>query len=670
MAIIVPAGILVPNAFGGFAATLAGQGSSGAGSLVESSSSVAATCSSSSGLTDTNVAYCAAPLINADPLPTTGTVSSSVRLSNGGSLPSSYSSISPGSCGLLALADQVGNDTGVASGGLTTVQGGPFGSGSASTGFAGSSGNIQTVSEVTNPQNFAVAGWFETSTSGTILGFSGAQGVTGQYSNDRSLWIDHSGHLVFGIYPGKVVELTSPGSYDNGAWHFVVASVGPLGGGLWVDGQSVASNSSATTAQNYNGYWHIGWGAEDSTYWPDSPADPYFLGDLAGVAVFPSSLTGTENAALYSSSSWATYQARILTDGAQSFWPLNDLGLSNYNGNVAIGNAMSDLVDSVDTAAGLGSISYQQPGPISGSNSILTDGASGNLTTTGLISNPENFSLFGWFKTTLGGTIIGFSNSQGIIGQYNNDRSLWIDPSGRLVFGIYPNKVVELISPRSYNNGSWHFVVASVGPSGASLWVDGQSVASNSFVTTAQNYNGYWHIGWGAEDSTYWPDPPIKAYFAGNLSDVGVVSGVLSSADAFALENSATEGGFVTLAKSYGASQLWPLDDPYVNTLCSLVGVTIAVTESNGIASCVYPSSPSPCPQPSSAITLFSPGSESLSLPNLVPSASESLSFTIGELAPIPMDAIGLHLNVPITITQGNSGFKASVIYQTQEIVL
>ena len=669
-AIVTPVGILVPSAFGGFAGSVAGKGTFGAGSLVVSSSTAMGVCASSVGETDINSAHCTASLISADPLPPAGAVSSAMTLSNNGSVPNGYFSVSSGNCGLLALADQAGNNTGLAGGGLSAVDAGPFGGSSFSTGFDGSSGNVQTISEITNPQNFAVAGWFETSGSGTILGFSQGQGVMGQYANDRSLWIDPSGHLVFGIYPGKVVELTSRGSYNNGAWHFVIASVGSLGTSLWVDGKVVASNSSVTTAQNYSGYWHIGWGAEDSTSWPDSPNDPYFSGDLAGVAVLPSSLTQSDKLALYSSSSLKIYQTRSLADGAQSLWPLNDLGISNYSGNVVVGEKMSNAVDPANTASGMGSISYEQPGPVSGSNSILTDGASGNLTTSGLISNPENFSLFGWFKTTQAGTIISFSNAQAIIGQYFNDRSLWVDPSGRIVFGIYPGKVVELTSPGSYNNGAWHFVVASVGPLGMSLWVDGKVVASNSSVTTAQNYSGYWHVGWGAELTTYWPDSPIRAYFAGNLSDVGVVSGVLSSREALALESSATQSGFVTLATADGASQLWPLNDPYLNVLCSLVGVTIAATSSNGIVSCVYPSSQSACPQPSWAFTLFSIGSKSLALPELPPASSESLSFAIGETGPIPMAAIGFHLNMPTTITQSNGGFNASVIYQTQEIVL
>ncbi len=383
--IVAPVGILLPNAFGGFAAAAAGQGTFGTGSLVVSSSTPMGVCASSVGQTDINSAQCTAPLINVDPLPSTGVVSSATTLSNDGSVPSGYVSISSGNCGLLALSDQAGNNTGLAGGDVSTVKVDPFGGSSFSTAFDGSSGNVQTVSEITNPENFAVAGWFETSGSGTILGFSQAQGVMGQYANDRSLWIDPSGHLVFGIYPEKVVELTSPSSYDNGAWHLVIASVGSSGTSLWVDGKTVASNSSVTTAQNYSGYWHIGWGAEDSTSWPDSPSDPYFSGDLAGVAVLPSSLTQREKLELYYSSSSVNYRTRILADGAQSLWPLNDLGISNYGGNVVVGNSISNVVDLANTAAGMGSISYEQPGPISGSNSILTDGASGNLTTAGLI---------------------------------------------------------------------------------------------------------------------------------------------------------------------------------------------------------------------------------------------------------------------------------------------
>ncbi len=101
--------------------------------------------------------------------------------------------------------------------------------------------------------------------------------------------------------------------------------------------------------------------------------------------------------------------------------------------------------------------------------------------------------------------------------------------NGRLVFGVYPGSVQTITSTAAYNDNQWHHVVASLGPSGMALHVDGASAGSRSDVTTAQSYMGYWRVGGDSVGS--WPSAPTSAYFAGAIDDVAVYSRVLSGAE-------------------------------------------------------------------------------------------------------------------------------------------
>ena len=99
-----------------------------------------------------------------------------------------------------------------------------------------------------------------------------------------------------------------------------------------------------------------------------------------------------------------------------------------------------------------------------------------------------------------------------------------------------------MTSPSAYNNGQWHLVVAEIGPSGQQLWVDGVKVASNPSVTSAQNYTGYWHLGWGYE--TGWANAPANAYLTGSLAEAVVVPAQLSAASISLSERRRGHRGF------------------------------------------------------------------------------------------------------------------------------
>jgi hypothetical protein len=208
-------------------------------------------------------------------------------------------------------------------GGVTPADSGPLSAG-ASASFDGSSGYAQTVTSY-DWETFTAAAWFKTSSGyssgGAILGLSNVQSNATPTDSDRIIWMDDSGKLNVGTYPGTTHVLTSASSYNDGNWHLVVAELGAQGQQLWVDGTEVASNSSWTTAQGYAGYWHIGWDYL-ANWGSTAPASNYFSGSIAGAAVFPTQLSANQVVALYSASSFSYYSGTVIDDGASAYWSL------------------------------------------------------------------------------------------------------------------------------------------------------------------------------------------------------------------------------------------------------------------------------------------------------------------------------------------------------------
>ena len=96
------------------------------------------------------------------------------------------------------------------------------------------------------------------------------------------------------------------------------------------------------------------------------------------------------------------------------------------------------------------------------------------------MSDPSTYSEEMWFKTTTqGGYLMGFGNSPSGLST-ERDRQVWMSNDGQLNFGIYDGQTVVVQSPGSYNDGAWHYVVATEGSDGMNLYVDGQLVGTNS----------------------------------------------------------------------------------------------------------------------------------------------------------------------------------------------
>jgi PKD repeat protein len=193
------------------------------------------------------------------------------------------------SSGTTTLDTSRTNGAGRYTGGVSYGQPATVGSGTAVT-FNGSTGNVYSASSLTAPSTYTAELWFKTTTTsgGKLIGFGNRQtGTSTTY--DRQLYMLNGGQLAFGAQ-GTV---TSPASYNNGAWHHVVAAQGPSGLTLYVDGGLVASTSQ-TGAQNYTGYWRVG-----GDRVPSGASSNYFAGSVDEVAVYPTVLSAARVLAHY-----------------------------------------------------------------------------------------------------------------------------------------------------------------------------------------------------------------------------------------------------------------------------------------------------------------------------------------------------------------------------------
>jgi hypothetical protein len=228
-----------------------------------------------------------------------------------------------------------------------------------------------------------------------------------------------------------------------------------------------------------------------------------------------------------------SYQQTALNDHPSFYWPLNDSGSTAAD---ATGNGNTGTYEPGTTQGAAA--------PFTGQNGTAFDGKTGLVTSNQQVTGPQTFSVEGWFKTTTntGGKLIGFGNNQtGASGNY--DRHIYMMNDGQLVYGIWNNQTETIETPNVYNDGQWHYVVATYdatvtsGPN-MTLYIDGQQIGTAT-SSSAQGYSGYWRVGgdnlngwnldpWGSNSQG--TTQPNSYYFNGTMADVAVYPTALSSA--------------------------------------------------------------------------------------------------------------------------------------------
>ena len=268
----------------------------------------------------------------------------------------------------------------------------------------------------------------------------------------------NSGQLSFGVYDGATHVVTSPASYNDGNWAPSPPSTFSAGTGmrLDVDGALVGRDTTSTVAQNFAGYWRIGY--DNVNTWPSQPSSYHFAGSLAHAAVYGSVLAG-QVSGLWTAAPWScTSAAGSSGAAADLYWPLQEDGGTVATDAGTVGAAGNG------TYASSG-LTYGRTGPNCGTGAngaVRFERGTGQVWTMQTVANPQSFTVQTWFQTsTPGGKLIGFGNGTGGALSSSYDRHVYMSSTGQLSFGVYNGGYVLVTTPGGYADGAWHLVTGT-----------------------------------------------------------------------------------------------------------------------------------------------------------------------------------------------------------------
>ena len=378
------------------------------------------------------------------------------------------------------------------------------------------------------PTTYSIETWVKTSSNrgGKIIGYGNGLPRTDNNSRrnsssyDRQIYMTNDGRLIFGTYTNSAVVVTSSTSYNDDAWHHVVATQGSNGMRLYVDGVLVGKNGN-TAAQSYQGSWRVG--GDNLSGWPNRPSSDFFTGLLDETAVYPKVLTPAQVANHYAAAGGEVEVPQA---------PADAYGKSVFEMNPDFYWRMDTLSGTAAADSGI----FGDPGVVSGTvgqTSGDVHGKAANLNDDGYISSsqqysaPSTYSAELWFSTSAatGGRLIGFSSNQ--TGNSSNyDRHVYMRDDGRLIFGTWTGQENTITTDDAFNDGSWHHLVAVQSSAGMQLYIDGTLRGTNP-QTAAQAYNGYWRVG----GDNIWSGASGKFVQGLKIDEAAVYSSALGSAD-------------------------------------------------------------------------------------------------------------------------------------------
>ncbi|MBW3069446.1 PKD domain-containing protein [Actinomyces sp. 594] len=209
----------------------------------------------------------------------------------------------------------------------------------------------------------------------------------------------------------------------------------------------------------------------------------------------------------------SAYDQRSLDLGAIHLWTFDETE----------GNTLADIAGNADLTISSG-VALGATGARTGSAAVSLSGYYSGVATSSVTDRDiQTFTVETWVRTSSrwGGGIFGYTSGS------MRDRIVYMDTSGRIRFGVYPGAVKVITSPRSYNDNKWHHVVASLGPQGQRLYIDGEEVAADASVTSAQSFFGNWTLGVGSLSG--WPGGSVSGVLAAAVDGAAVYPSQLSA---------------------------------------------------------------------------------------------------------------------------------------------
>ena len=251
-------------------------------------------------------------------------------------------------------------------------------------------------------------------------------------------------------------------------------------------------------------------------------------------------------AATVGSAAVPSYPALVRADGATDLWRLSETGgstavdsagFADMTTRAAVTFGAAGPIPGQGTAASFTGAVISTPGPTPppGFPAFPPTITSDSVAATAGDAIPlSTYSLEAWVRTTStsGGAVL----SDGLYTPQPDgrqsatmDRVLYFGTDGTVHFGMFSNNSNQSIgSTSAYNDGAWHLLTATAGPSGAVLYVDGAQVAANAALRDGAVFFGHWRLG--GDSFLGWPNPPTSGYLAGSIADAAVYPSVLSTA--------------------------------------------------------------------------------------------------------------------------------------------
>ena len=334
---------------------------------------------------------------------------------------------------------------------------------------------------------FSVAAWFKTSadfgSDVMIVNKGGFGSETAGQNINYGIWMNSAQKIKAGFEStsGTDYYTTSPNSYNDNQWHYVVVTYGGSTVILYIDGVQVASKSTSGASPDSAGTKPVRVAANSRT---TPPTSNFFIGEVDEVRVWKDDLTATEQANAFAGT---------------SFNPGDQVLYLDFSGGDG------------------GEYNYAPSFTATGTNYFDT------------ASSPSlqlsSFSVAAWFKTSTNFASESFIVNKGGVGSdsagQNQNYQISVTSAEVIKVGFETSTGADFFvsSPNTYNDNQWHYVVVTYdGSANLILYIDGVQVASKSTGGASPETSGTKPVRIGANSRV----TPPGNFFTGEVDEVRV----------------------------------------------------------------------------------------------------------------------------------------------------
>ncbi len=396
--------------------------------------------------------------------------------------------------------------------------------------------------------SFAV--WFKTTEDGVILGQESSPPETSPSGFVPAIYVGTNGDVYTSLfYHGlSSYQITSPDTYNNGQWHFLVDTYNNGQETLYIDGKEIGTQSQPETGYSSVYYYQIGTGYGSSSWSNTNSGWFSFNGNLANAQIYNTLLSQQQVLTLYFSglegspisfnslTAWLPLNGNInnLVNTEPINYPVNVL-FGAFNGsaqNSFIGNSTAELMkipgilSCTSTYSCYSSNSsglYISNAPLEFGSKLQTAYFNSNAFISSSVPLSGNLGVSFWLR--LNGSFpstevpLSFSGTNGIIISTNTGVSTVGLTDGSNV--LYANTLTS---------GTWAYIAATNSGSSYTIYMNGNPGNTEVMGAIAMGNLTLGKLSSGTE------------FFNGSIADLQIYSNTLSSAQALQLYDEGIAG--------------------------------------------------------------------------------------------------------------------------------